>query len=1810
MKLFTFFFVLFLSPFFLTVSNSPQTLPFFQDWSNIGMITANDDWAGVPGILGYSGDGLATGTGADPQLVVADGTSTPVDVNANQTNPNTFTTGGVTEFHITDPVVALAGSGTAKAPFILIHLNTTGSSNINVSYNLRDIDGSTDNAVQPVALQYRVGNTGDFTNLPAGFVADATSGPSLATLVTPVSVTLPAAADNQPEVHVRIITTDATGNDEWVGIDDISIMGGMVASCMISSVTTSNISACDDNGTPDPSDDFFTADVTVAFSNAPATGMLNLTGDGSATVSVVGLTNPHTFIGVEMSADGTDIDLTAQFSNEPTCTFTNSMAGTAPSSCSIAVPDCDISAISVGNISACNDDGTADPSDDFFTADVTVFYSNPPLTGTLILSGDGDASTTVGPLSTQHTFTNVMMSADGTPISLHAEFSDNIDCVLTNNNAGTAPAACSMAPACDITNLTVTNISTCNDNGTPFPGDDFFTADVTVTFVNPPATGTLELTEAGTASVGVGMLDGPTSHTFVGVVMLTDGLPINLMANFSADPACEYYEGEIAFKPDPCSCGPVINEVDYDQPGTDHAEFIELYNPCPNTINLDDYTVELVNGTNGLPYQTIQLPNVNLAAGEYYVICLNDVTTPNCDLEAITSIQNGAPDAVSLVYNNLGQVDGMSYEGDIAGVTEGEADLLNDDGSAEALGLSRFPNGVDTDWNNDDFSLRCTTPGVANSSSTTNCLNCGITSISVSNISACNDNGTPSTSDDTFTADVTVVFSQRPNTGTLNLTGDATASVNASGLSSPHTFTGVTMSADGSAISLTVTFSALPTCTLSNTNAGTAPAECSVTPPCNISDITVSNISACDNNGTPDPGDDVFTANVTVVFANPPATGTLNLSGDGMASFNAALLVGTSHTFIGVVMPSDGSAISLTATFSASPTCTLTVPNAGTAPTACSMAPACSITNISISNASSCNSQGTGNPADDTFTANVTVTFANPPVSGTLNLTGDGMASVSVVGLTSPHTFTGVTMSADGSAIGLTATFSADNACSLTNNNVGLAPMPCSQCSITSLVLGNVSSCNDNGTVDPNDDTFTANVTVNFVNPPFPGTIVLSGDANAVVAVGNGASQHILGGVVFSADGGPISLTAAFQENPSCTFTNTNLGTAPASCSPCNISGIVLSDMTSCNDNGTAHPGDDYFTADVTVNFQNPPSTGVLSLNGDGLGVVSVAGLGTSYTFQNVQMSADGSAISLSAVFSANPTCTFSNSNLGTAPTSCSPCGIESITVSNFSACDNQFTLDPDDDIFFANVTVNYFQAPGSGSLSVSGDAIASTNSFGPNSFTFVGLPFSADGTPITLTASFSANPACTLTTTLGLAPNNCSGDCFLEITDIIVENQSCPGAADGSITILANSSIGQLGYSIDGGANFILQNHFEQLAPGTYPILVQIFGDPTCSDTGVATVLPASPSELHTWYKDLDNDFYSDGVTVMDCEQPLGYKLAASLLGLNNDCNDNDPLQFPSQIWYKDTDGDGYSNGATLVQCSKPVGYEAASELSGISGDCNDNNAAIHPNAPELCNGIDDNCNGMVDENGTGGLTYNGNVVFTTQAQVNAFSACYSVINGNLSIQNAGITNLANLINLQSVTGNVTIKLTSLTSMAGLDGLTNIGGTLYIALNSKLATLDGLDALATVGGNLQIFSNLKLADCCAIYDLINGNGVGGNISIFSNKTGCDNVGQINTNCANNNLIAPPAGHVENTIQQSVEVFPNPASDMLNIRAVQAFEAAHVRLFDLQGRLVLQMKMNGGMPLVQIQTSNLPKGAYMLQVLVDGENFAQRVIVE
>jgi hypothetical protein len=97
----------------------------------------------------------------------------------------------------------------------------------------------------------------------------------------------------------------------------------------------------------------------------------------------------------------------------------------------------------------------------------------------------------------------------------------------------------------------------------------------------------------------------------------------------------------------------------------------------------------------------------------------------------------------------------------------------------------------------------------------------------------------------------------------------------------------------------------------------------------------------------------------------------------------------------------------------------------------------------------------------------------------------------------------------------------------------------------------------------------------------------------------------------------------------------------------------------------------------------------------------------------------------------------------------------------------------------------------------------------------------------------------------------------------------------------------------------------------------------------------------------------------------------------------------YTQQTYYQDNDGDGFGSSVSQLSCVVPTGYV----LTG--GDCNDNNNAVKPSASEnLCNGIDDNCNGSVDEGGVSGCTdanasnYNAAATCNTGCIYNDFTA------------------------------------------------------------------------------------------------------------------------------------------------------------------------------------------------------------------------------
>jgi hypothetical protein len=109
-------------------------------------------------------------------------------------------------------------------------------------------------------------------------------------------------------------------------------------------------------------------------------------------------------------------------------------------------------------------------------------------------------------------------------------------------------------------------------------------------------------------------------------------------------------------------------------------------------------------------------------------------------------------------------------------------------------------------------------------------------------------------------------------------------------------------------------------------------------------------------------------------------------------------------------------------------------------------------------------------------------------------------------------------------------------------------------------------------------------------------------------------------------------------------------------------------------------------------------------------------------------------------------------------------------------------------------------------------------------------------------------------------------------------------------------------------------------------------------------------------WFKDKDGDGYTDGVTKVSCEQPDGYVSKAQ----TGDCDDNDKNINPNTVWFKDADKDGYTDGTTKVACEKPSDEYVS---SATAGDCDDGDSSMNPARTEICDGKDNNCNGQPDE-------------------------------------------------------------------------------------------------------------------------------------------------------------------------------------------------------------------------------------------------------
>lgn len=172
--------------------------------------------------------------------------------------------------------------------------------------------------------------------------------------------------------------------------------------------------------------------------------------------------------------------------------------------------------------------------------------------------------------------------------------------------------------------------------------------------------------------------------------------------------------------------GLVINEVDYDQPGTDTMEFVELLHTGSSSLDLGRFALVLVNGATGTEYRRVMLSGT-LAPGGRVLVANAAVTAPPGVLRFAlpdNTLQNGDPDGIALLDVTTGRlVDALSYGGriDAARITgladpvslvEGTSTSARDGGSGS---IGRSPDGRDTDDAASDWrALPTPTPGAPN----------------------------------------------------------------------------------------------------------------------------------------------------------------------------------------------------------------------------------------------------------------------------------------------------------------------------------------------------------------------------------------------------------------------------------------------------------------------------------------------------------------------------------------------------------------------------------------------------------------------------------------------------------------------------------------------------------------------------------------------------------------------------------------------------------------------------------------------------------------------------------------------------------------------------------------------------------------------------------------------------------------------------------------------------------------------------------------------------------------------------------------
>lgn len=316
---------------------------------------------------------------------------------------------------------------------------------------------------------------------------------------------------------------------------------------------------------------------------------------------------------------------------------------------------------------------------------------------------------------------------------------------------------------------------------------------------------------------------------------------------------------------------------------------------------------------------------------------------------------------------------------------------------------------------------------------------------------------------------------------------------------------------------------------------------------------------------------------------------------------------------------------------------------------------------------------------------------------------------------------------------------------------------------------------------------------------------------------------------------------------------------------------------------------------------------------------------------------------------------------------------------------------------------------------------------------------------------------------------------------------------------------------------------------------------------------------------------------------------------------------------WYADADNDGYGNAAvTQSSCDQPAGYVADNT------DCDDAASTIHPGAADLCNGIDDNCDGVIDENAITATTvpsgyvydcYNQSLLLTANAGNGILYQWYrndviiaGATNSTYSLNKGGkyFVKESNAFGCSSTSSIVYITIIPLPSA----NITPLG-------NLDICQTGYVDLQANSGGGYTyqwMKGSTNIAG--ATNQIYTATAKGTYKVVVTNAEGCSKTSKgvkVIKSCRE--------GLTESTVMGELNVFPNPSSGPVTVDLKLNDTSSGKAIIQISNQLnqlvyTEEVAYADGMMHTAIKEESLPDGLYMLQVIIGDQIMVKSMMIQ